>query len=231
MKTKRYRLLSNEEIDKLDISDEQKDRLRQMRFDKSGKFVSLKQNEANYIETAYLMNFGEVNKAFDKRRQEELKRGGEMSVTNAEQWFRGLVLGNMTQTHINSEGERYQLNVAQAVQKTLRGTDFVSKEYRAKQYVAEMINKSRMFQRRNELGQFQKYTKINAEDLNYIIKKQDGKVVDRYWELKYGGDAYIIEERNSPYIIVFNKEKEYNLADYFNDEDVYFEYRNTFKRL
>ena len=227
MKTKRYRLLSNEEIDELNISDEQKDRLRQMRFDKSGKFVSLKQNEANYIETAYLMNFEEVNKAFNQRRQAELKRGGIMSVNTAQQWFYGLVFGNMSQIQVNSEGERYKLNVAQAVQKTLRGTDFVSKEDRAKQYVAEMINKSRIFQRRDKLGRFLKYTKVNAEDLEYIGGR------DRHWELKYGGDVYIIEERNSPYIIVLNKEtnKEYNLADYFDDEDVYFEYRNIFKRL
>lgn len=230
MKTKRYRILSNKEIDELDISDEQKDRLRKMRFDKSGKFVSLKQNEADYIETAYLMNFEEVNKAFNKRYQEELKRGGEMSVNTAQQWFYGLVSANMNQVQKDNEGNPYYFNVAQAVQKTLRGTDFVSKEDRAKQYVAEMINKSRVFQRRDERGQFKKYTKVNAEDLTYVtgeVKK------DKHWELNYGGETYIIEEKNSPYIIVLNKatKKEYNLADYFKDEDVYYEYRNTFKRL
>lgn len=233
MKPKRYRLLSNKEIDELDISDEQKDRLRKMRFDKSGRFVSLRQNAANYIETAYYTDFEKINNAFNKRREEEFKRGGIMSVNTAQEWFSSLVDYTMLQPQKDQEGNVFHYNAPQAVQRVLRSTDFVSKEERSKQFIAGMINKSRIFQRRDERGQFQKYTKVSAEDLNYVIKKQDDKVLDRYWELNYNGNVYIIEEKNSPYIIVLNKKtkEEYNLADYFNDEDVYYEYRNTFKQL
>lgn len=233
MKPKRYRLLSNKEIDELDISDEQKDKLRKMRFDKSGKFVSLRQNAANYIETAYYTDFEKINNAFNKRREEEFKRGGTMSVNTAQEWFSSLVNYTMLQPQKDKEGNVFHYNAPQAVQRVLRSTDFVPKEERSKQFIAEWINRSRMFQGRKEHGKFDKYKKVKSEDLNYVIKEQDGKVINRYWELNYNGAVYIIEEKNSPYIIVINEKtkEEYNLIDYFNDKDVYYEYRNTFKRL